>query len=749
MATTALRTCPLCEATCGLELTIEDGEVTKVRGDKDDVLSHGFICPKGANIGALHADPDRLRTPMLRGADGELAPCSWDEAFAFIDERFKEIDAEHGRQAFAAYLGNPVAHSLSGLIYGRPMLKAIGTRNIFSASSVDQAPKQVACGLMFGTSLSISIPDIDRTDYLLILGADPLVSNGSLMTAPDFRGRMKKIGERGGKVVVIDPRRSRTAEAADEHHFIRPGGDALLCFGIVNALFDEGLVAPGDHLDGLLSGVEQVEQAAQPFTPEAVAASCGIEAETIRRIARELAAAPSAAVYGRIGTTTQPFGTVTSWLIDVINTLTGNLDRPGGVMFTKPPAGSPNTQGAAGSGRGMKIHRWATRASGRGEVLGELPVNCLAEEIETPGEGQIRSLITIGGNPVLSTPNGDRLAEALDTLELMISIDIYRNETSRHAHVILPALSALEHSHFDLVFTVFAVRNFANYSPPTFDPPAGMLDEWEILLRLTAIASGAGPAAEIGPIDDFFALELAGRETRSETSPVAGRDPAELVAAVGDRVGPERLLDILLRCGPYGEGFGADPDGLTLAKLEASPHGIDLGPLEPRIPESLRTASGLVELAPPEIIADLARLRDELEDAPANGDGLLLIGRRQLRSNNSWMHNVPKLVSGPEGCTVLVNPDDAARCGVADGQRAVLSSARGSIELTAVHSEAMMPGVVSVPHGWGHDGEGTEINVASAHAGANVNLLGDSERVDEISGTAVLNGIPVELAAAG
>ena len=375
--------------------------------------------------------------------------------------------------------------------------------------------------------------------------------------------------------------------------------------------------------------------------------------------------------------------------------------------------------------------------------------NCLAEEIETPGEGQIRSLITIGGNPVLSTPNGDRLAKALDTLELMISIDIYRNETSRHAHVILPALSALEHSHFDLVFTVFAIRNFANYSPPVFDPPEGMLDEWEILLRLTAIASGAGAEAEIGPIDDFFALELAGRETRSETSPVAGRDPAELVAAVGDRVGPERLLDIMLRCGPYGEGFGADPDGLTLAKLEASPHGIDLGPLQPRIPESLRTASGLVELAPPEIIADVPRLRAELDSAPASGNGLLLIGRRQLRSNNSWMHNVPKLVSGPEGCTVLVNPGDAERCGVADGQRAVLSSKRGSIELTAVHSEAMMPGVVSVPHGWGHDGEETEINVASAHAGANVNLLGDTERVDEISGTAVLNGIPVELAAAG
>ncbi|MSX02494.1 MAG: molybdopterin-dependent oxidoreductase [Actinobacteria bacterium] len=749
MATTEFRTCPLCEATCGLELTIEDGKVTKIRGDADDVLSAGFICPKGANLGALHEDPDRLRTPMLRNADGVLEPCSWDEAFELIDERFKRIDAEHGRQAFSAYLGNPVAHSLSGLIYGRPMLKAIGTRNVFSASSVDQAPKQVACGLMYGTSLSITIPDIDRTDYLLILGADPLVSNGSLMTAPNFRGRMKKIGERGGKVVVVDPRRSRTAEAADEHLFIHPGSDALFCFAIVNTLFAEGLVTPGDHLDGLLSGIEQVEAAAVPFTPEAVADRCGIDAETIRRIAREVAAAPSAAVYGRIGTTTQPFGTLTSWLIDLISILTGNLDRPGGVMFPKPPAGTPNTQGEPGSGRGLKIHRWASRAKERGEVLGELPVNCLADEILTPGEGQIRSLITIGGNPVLSTPNGDRLARALDTLELMISIDIYLNETSRHADVILPAPSALEHSHFDLVFTVFSVRNYANFSPTVFPLPPEMLDEWEVLLRLSAIAGGAGPHADIGPVDDFFALELAGRETRSSSSPVHGRDPAELVAEVGDRSGPERLLDIMLRCGPYGDGFGSNPDGLSLAKLEANPHGIDLGPLEPRIPESLRTPSGLVELAAEPLLADVERLRAELDSAPSNGDGLLLIGRRQLRSNNSWMHNIPKLVSGPEGCTVLVNPLDGERFGVADGQRAVLSSARGSIELTAVHSDAMMPGVVSVPHGWGHDGEETEINVASAHAGANVNLLGDTELVDEITGTAVLNGIPVEIAAAG
>ncbi len=745
---TAYRTCPLCEATCGLELTIEGDRVTRVRGDADDVFSKGFICPKGASLNELHEDPDRLRGPVRRREDGTFEPVSWDEAFAEIAERVAAVDAEHGRQAFSAYIGNPSTHSIGALLYGRVLLKALGTRNVFTASTVDQAPKQLASALMFGTGLSVPIPDIDRTQHFLILGADPMVSNGSLMTAPDVRGRLRAIRARGGKIVVVDPRRSRTAGEADEHHFIRPGTDALLLFALVQVLFDEHLAAPQEGVAEHLAGLDELPALAAPFTPEAVAEATGIAADEIRRMARELASAPSAAVYGRIGTTTQPFGALTSWLVDVLNVLTGNLDRPGGAMFTLPATGTSNTSGEPGRGRGLQMHRWTTRVSGLGEVFGELPAVSMHEEMTTPGDGQIRALITLAGNPVLSTPNGDRLADALDDLDLIISIDPYINETTRHAHVILPPPSTLERAHYDAAFYALSVRNVANYSPPVFDREPGALDEWEILLRLTAIVTGAGPDADIAALDSFVAGELCRRAVRTARSTVAGRDPDELLAAVAPRTGPERLLDIQLRTGPYGDGFGATDDGLSLDVLERSPHGVDLGPLSPRIPEVLRTASGRIELAPEPLTADVPRLRATLEQsAPGNG-GLVLIGRRQLRSNNSWMHNLPKLVSGPEGCTVLVNPLDAERLEIADGEPAVVSSAGGEIRLTAKLTDAMMPGVVSIPHGWGHDLDGVAMSVASRHAGANVNLLGDTGQVEPLTGTAVLNGIPVELAPA-
>ncbi len=410
---TAYRTCPLCEATCGLELTIEGDRVTRVRGDADDVFSKGFICPKGASLHELHEDPDRLRNPVRRREDGSFEPVSWDEAFAEIAERVAAIDAEHGRQAFSAYIGNPSTHSIGALLYGRVLLKALGTRNVFTASTVDQAPKQLASALMFGTGLSVPIPDIDRTQHFLILGADPMVSNGSLMTAPDVRGRLRAIRARGGKIVVVDPRRSRTAGEADEHHFIRPGTDALLLFALVQVLFDEHLAAPQEEVAEHLAGLDELPALAAPFAPEAVADATGIAADEIRRMARELVGASSAAVYGRIGTTTQPFGALTSWLVDVLNILTGNLDRPGGAMFTLPATGSSNTSGEPGRGRGLQMHRWTTRVSGLGEVFGELPAVSMHEEMTTPGDGRIRALITLAGNPVLSTPNGDRLAEAL------------------------------------------------------------------------------------------------------------------------------------------------------------------------------------------------------------------------------------------------------------------------------------------------------------------------------------------------
>jgi len=720
----AYTTCPLCEATCGLELTLdEDGRVTRVKGDSEDVFSRGFICPKGGSITALHEDPDRLRTPLVR-RDGELVEATWDEAFAEIERRLGPLLEQHGRNAVGVYLGNPSVHNLSFSLYSRVLLKALGTRNIFSASTVDQMPKQVAAGLMFGTFLSIPIPDIDRTSYMLILGANPLASNGSLMTAPDYRGRMRAVRERGGKVVVIDPRRSRTAEHADEHHFIRPGTDALFLAAIAREIFEAGLADAGavaEHVEG----VEDARRLVAPFEPERAAAACGIAAEDIRRIARELAGADSACVYGRIGTCTQEFGTLASWLVDVINTITGNLDRPGGVMFPKAAAGQPNTQGEPGRGRGTVLGRWTSRVRGLPETFGELPVAALAEEIETPGEDQVRALITVAGNPGLSSPNSERLAAALEGLDFMLSLDIYVNETTRHADVILPGPSAFEHSHYDLAFYQLSVRNIANYTPALMEPPPGMPDDWETMLRLTAIATGQGADADIAAIDDFVAAETARR---------SGLDVAEHAGAMARR-GSDRMLDLLLRAGPY---------DLTLADLEAAPHGIDLGPLEPRIPEMLRTSTGKVELAPEPIAADMPRLEAAL-DRNVNG-GMVLIGRRQLRSNNSWMHNIQPLVKGKERCTAHVHPDDAARLGLRDGEPARVSSRAGAIEVPVEVTDAVMPGVVSIPHGWGHDMAGVRMEVASAHAGTNSNVLSDELLLDPLSGNAVLNGIPVELA---
>jgi anaerobic selenocysteine-containing dehydrogenase len=745
----SVRTCPLCEATCGLEVTVADGRVTKIRGDADDVFSRGFICPKGTSLAALHEDPDRLRAPLVKQADGTFATVTWDEAFAEIERRLPPIQAAHGRDSVAAYLGNPGAHNLSDLIYGRVLLKALGTRNITSASTVDQYPKQLASGWMFGTNLSVPVPDLDRTDHLLILGANPLASNGSLMTAPDVRGRLRAIRERGGKVVVVDPRRTRTAEAADEHVFIRPGMDALLLLAMVNVLVTEELADPGEHLDGLVCGLETVRALALGFPPEAVADVCGIPADTIRRMARELAQAPTAAVYGRIGTTTTAFGTTASWLVDVLNVLTGNLDRPGGAMFTTPASGSPNTSGEHGRGRGVRTGRFRSRVRGLDEVFGELPVAVLAEEIDTPGEGQVRALITLAGNPVLSTPNSERLAAAFDQLEFMVSIDIYLNETTRHADVILPVPSPLERPHYDLALYAFAVRNVANFSGVLFQKPADMPHEWETLLRLVGVVTGQGAGVDVAAVDTFVATEAVRREINTTGSAIAGRDVEEILAGLSPRVGPERILDLLLRTGPFGDGFAAGGDGLSLAALEAAPHGVDLGPLQPRMPEILRTPSGQIELAPEPLVRDVDRLHEVLDAwTAAARDGerpMRLVGRRDLRSNNSWMHNLQPLVKGKPRCTVWVHPDDAARLGLVDGEDARVSARTGVIEIPVQVTADVMPGVVSIPHGWGHDLPGVRMQVASAHAGVNSNILTDDQELEPLSGTAILNGIAVQL----
>ena len=740
-------TCPLCEATCGLEITHDGADVLKVRGDADDVFSQGFICPKGASIGELHSDPDRLTKPLLR-RDGELVEAGWEEAFAFVDERLGAILADGDRDATAIYLGNPNAHTLDGLIHLRALTKALGTKNVYSATSVDQLPKQISSALMFGAGLSIAIPDIDRTDHMLILGANPLASNGSLMTAPDYRGRLRAVQERGGKVVVIDPRRSRTAEVADEHHFIRPGRDAHLLAAVVQVLLEEDLADPGE-LREHLAGFDELAPALEPFSPEAVAATCGIEAAEIRRIARELAAAERAVVYARIGTTTQEFGTLASWLVDVINAITGNLDREGGAMFPLSAAAQTNSTGEPGRGRGFRLGRWASRVRGLGEAFGELPVSCLAEEIETEGPGRIRAMITVAGNPVLSTPNSARLRAAFGSLDLMISVDAYVNETTAMADVVFPVPSPLARPHYDLAFYQLSVRNIANFTPPMV--PSDVQPEWRTFLRLAASAAGQGPAADVDAFDDLVALEAARRETVTAGSPAEGMEPADVVAALGDRRGPERVLDLMLRCGPYGSGIkpgtGRGEAGLSLALLEQHPHGVDLGPLKPRLPEMLRTASGRIELAPEAIVGDLARLQVATEPN-GNGGGMVLIGRRHLRSNNSWMHNLPHLVRGKPRCTMHVSPADAARLGLTDGAEAAVSSRAGSIRVPVEVTDSIMDGVISIPHGWGHDTGGVRLAVAGANAGVNSNLLSDEMLVDELSGNAVLNGVPVEVAPA-
>ena len=750
MVETSYRTCPLCEATCGLEITHEAGRVVRIRGDRDDVFSHGFICPKGSTLRQLQEDPDRVRTPLVK-RDGAFVPVSWDEAFAEIERRLLPVIETHGGNAVATYLGNPSAHNLASMFVG-PLLRSIGTTNRYSASTVDQMPKQVSAGLMFGTALSIPIPDIDRTDHLLMLGANPYASNGSLMTCPDYPGRIEALQARGGKLVVVDPRRTKTAEVADEHLFIRPGTDAFFLFALVHVLVDEGLVDLGS-VGEWVNGLAEVETLARDFAPEAVAPVCGIDAATIRRTARELAAAPTAAVYGRIGTCTQEFGTLASWLVDVLNVLTGNLDRPGGAMFTTPVAGGATTNGRPGVGRGITLGKYRTRVSGLPGAFGELPVVALAEEILTPGDGQVRALITVAGNPVLSTPNSAQLDAALATLELMVSVDIYVNETTRHADVILPVPGPLQRPHYDTALYQLAVRNVGNYSPATFRLDAdgeegggryGELNEWEILAKLALIVQGAGADADPAIVDDLMITSMVESGIANRNGRIHGRDRDEILDALAasGRRGPERILDFQLRTGPYGDGFG--DDGLSLDVLIEHPHGVDMGPLEPRMPDVLRTATGRIELAPAELVADVARLRAAYERL-ADHDTLVLVGRRDLRSNNSWMHNVEVLVKGKPRCTMHVHPDDASRLGLTDGGRAKVASRVHAVEVPVEVTDSVMKGVVSIPHGWGHDGEGVELAVARRYAGVNTNLLTDDRQFDVLSGNAALNGVPVTI----
>jgi anaerobic selenocysteine-containing dehydrogenase len=736
------RICPLCEACCGLEVKVAAGKVISIRGHAADVFSAGYICPKGVALKDLHEDPDRLRKPLIK-RNGVFEETSWEQAFAEIERRLPPIMAAHGRNATGIVVGNPSAHKIGLLTYFGKLARALGTKNVFSASTLDQMPKQLASGLMFGHWLTVALPDIARTDYLLVIGANPLASNGSMWTVPDFKGKARALQARGGRLVVIDPRRTETAAVADAHHFIRPGADVFLLAAMVHTLFSEKLHNLG-AVSEWVAGVDEIGLAVAPFTPEAVTERCGIPADTIRNLARTLAATPRAAVYGRIGTCTQTYGTLASWLIDALNVLTGHLDMPGGAMFAKSAAFATNTAGKSGIGKGVTTGRHHARVSGAPEVYGELPMTCLSEEIETPGPGQIKALFTVATNPVLSSPDGPRLSKALESLDFMVSMDIYQNETTRHADVILPGVSPLEDLHYDVAFPQLSWRNHARYSPPVFERASDQPEEWQTLLKLAAIVQGKGTHIDADALDDAHFVEDAQR--------LFGDHADTVIAATARYKGPQRGLEVALRSGPYGDQFGRNPGGLTLAKVMASntAGGIDLGELQARVPEILRTPSGKIELAAPLLLQDLQRAAQDLRVIAPD---FVIVGRRDVRTNNSWMHNLPVLAKGPFRCTALVHPQDAMRLGLADGAMADIETLAKngcprSVQAQVQVSDEMMPGVVSLPHGWGHNLPGSRLRVASERPGTNLNALLDDQLRDPLSGNAVLGGVAVTMRAA-
>ena len=706
MAVTHYRSCPLCEATCGVAIDVEGTQVTAVRGDAADPFSRGYLCPKATALADLHHDPDRLKRPLVREG-ASWREVGWDEAFDRVASRLKAVRAAHGPDAVATYQGNPTAHNLGLMTYGQLFLRRLGTKNAYSATSLDQLPHMLAALQMFGDQFLMPVPDIDRSDCFVALGANPLASNGSLMTAPDVRGRLKAILANGGQVIVIDPRRTETAQLASRHLFIRPGGDAALLLSLLHVLFAEGLARPG-RLAGFTDGLDPLGAIAAAYPPARTAALTGVAADDVAALARTLAGAARPVVYGRLGVCTQAFGGLAAWLCYAVNVVLGALDTPGGLMFTTPAIDALPLARTLGFDGGFD--RWRSRVRGLPEFGGELPAVTLVDEIETPGPGQVRALITSAGNPALSTPGGPRLERALATLEFMVSIDPHLNETTRHAHVILPPTSALERSDYDVALAMFGVRNVARYSPAVFARGDDQRHDWEI------------------------AAELAARVHLP--APLAG-----FAARAARALPPDRILELGLRAGPH---------RLSLGKVKAAPHGLDLGPLEPRLPGRLRHRDRRIQLAPAIYQRELARLDRALAEAPGP-DALILIGRRHLRSNNSWMHNSLRLVKGKPRCTLLMHPDDARARGLADGAMARLASPVGAVEVPVELTADLMPGVVSLPHGWGHHRAGARLNVAAAHAGVSMNDVIDPACVDELTGTAVLAGqaVTVTAAAAG
>ena len=717
--TTHYRTCNLCEAMCGVEVELDGKEVVSIRGDERDVFSRGHVCPKATALKDLYDDPDRLKQPVRRVGD-RWEPMSWDDAFTEVVDRLQKIQEEHGRDTVGVYLGNPNAHNFGTLVFGPPFLRTLGSKNRFSATSCDQLPLMLASYFMFGHQLLFPVPDVDRTDFMMLIGANPLASNGSIMAAPGIKKRLEAIGKRGGKVVVVDPRRCETARLADEHVFIQPGTDALFLLGLLHEVCAEGIDL--GRISDSVKNADRIPELAKAYPPEQTEAITGVPAETVKRLARELRAAPKAVLYGRVGACTQEFGSLCMWLINVLNTVTGNLDEPGGAMFASPAIEVRGTAGGFGAGRGS-YGRWKSRVRGLPEFGGELPSSVMAEEMLTEGEGRIRAMITIAGNPVLSTPNGGQLDRGYASLDFAVSIDFFINETSRHADIILPPVSPIQRSHYDLALYLTAVRNIAKYSPPPFVLKDGELDDWQILCELSSRLA----ARRHGKLSKQY-----------------------LTARATQKAGPERVLDLGLRIGAYGKRFNPLGTGLSLGKLKKNPHGIDLGPMQSTIPDVLPEKHGPVDLAPDIFVEDLDRLRARFpatEATAANGQ-LLLIGRRQLRSNNSWMHNSQRLMKGKPRCTVMINPEDAERLGVKSGDQVSLSSRVGQVTAPAEVTSDMMAGVVSLPHGFGHGRDGVQLSVATSHPGVSINDLTDDQRIDVLGGNAAFCGVPVTLKAA-
>ena len=714
---TSYRACNLCEAICGLEIEHDGKQVVSIKGDKQDPLSRGHICPKAIALQDIHGDPDRLRTPMRRQGT-KFEPISWEDAFDLIESKLTSIRKAHGNNAIALYLGNPTVHNSGALLFQNFLKQALNTRNRFAATSVDQLPHHLAASLMFGHGFLIPIPDIDNTDFMLVLGANPAASNGSLMTAPDVKNRMKSIVKRGGKIIVIDPRETESAKLATQHHFIRPGTDVFFLAAILNVLFAKNLTEMG-RLKSISRNVSELQRAVSDFTPTLASNLTGIEATSIEEFAIEFASAKRAVVYGRMGVSTQPHGGLCHWLINAINLVTGNLDRVGGQMFAKPAVSLVGRSGTT-----HEFGRWKSRVRGLPEFEGDLPVAILAEEITTPGEGQIRALITNSGNPVLSTPNGTQLDEAINQLDFFVALDIYINETTRHADLILPSPSGVETDHYDFAFLALAVRNVARFSPQTFKPVSGSRYDWEIMKELSIRLMPSGEGV-VGKFKTWFRKQTLRWMT------------------------PDRLLDIGLRMGPYGIFKG----GLSLKKLKANPSGIDLGPLQPVLPGMLRTPDKKIDAAPKVYIDHWKQIKSQhLRHADAEiseqPNKFSLIGRRHLRSNNSWMHNSQRLTKGPDRCTLMMNTTDAARLNFEHEQLVSVTSNVGSVRVPLEVTDNMMPGVVSLPHGYGHHRSGTRLNIAEQNPGVSINDLTDDKIVDSLTGNAAFSAQTVRVEAA-